>query len=170
MKHASLKRAMGNFPHIQPLLNAFMPKTLLEQRVKHARFVAELVEKRMNSKSDRSDFMNYILPYDPDSVKMSLAEIRATFGVLMMAGSENLATTIEFTIYHLLKNPAAWEKLTAEVRGKFHSEHQITFLSVSSLPYLTATLCGFSPLRRLRSRESCPREGMLSLDIMCQVM
>lgn len=110
MKHASLKRAMGNFPHVQPVLNAFMPKTLIEQRIKHAHFVSERVEKRMSvsgSTSDHADFMSHILPYDPETIKMSLPEIRATFGVLMMAGSENLATTLEFTFYHLLKNPKA---------------------------------------------------------------
>ncbi|OJJ07137.1 hypothetical protein ASPVEDRAFT_33377 [Aspergillus versicolor CBS 583.65] len=143
MKHASLKRAIGYFPHIKPLLDAFLPQTLLEQRAKHAHFVSERVEKRMkmdSASNNRSDFMSFILPYDPEKVHMSLPEIRATFGVLIMAGSENLATTVDFTIYHLLKNPGAWERLTQEVRGRFQSEEEITFLSVASLPYLAATL------------------------------
>lgn len=141
MKHASLKRAIGYFPHIKPILDALLPKTLLEQRAKHAHFVAERVEKRMNMvATNRSDFMSFILPYDPETVHMTLPEIRATFGVLMMAGSENLATTVDFTFYHLLKNPPAWEKLKNEVRSRFQREENITFLSVSSLPYLAATL------------------------------
>lgn len=141
MKHASLKRAIGYFPHVKPVLDAFLPKTLLEQRAKHAHFVAERVEKRMtNGGNKKGDFMSFILPYNPEKVHMSLPEIRATFGVLMMAGSENLATTVDFTIYHLLKNPDAWGKLKEEVRGRFQSEADINFISVGSLPYLAAAL------------------------------
>lgn len=42
--------------------------------------------------------------------------------------------------YLLLKNPKSLEKLTAEVRSTFHSEDEITLLSVAKLSYMLACL------------------------------
>jgi cytochrome P450 len=141
MKHASLRRAMNNFPHVAPLLNQFfMPSSLLAQRVKHANFVKDRVDNRMGFEIEHRDFMSYILPYDEAKTKMTLPEVRATYGVLMMAGSENLATTMEFTLYHVLRNRRCYEALVDEIRRAFRKEDDIYFQSVAGLRYLNAVL------------------------------
>lgn len=51
--------------------------------------------------------MSRVLPSDQRNAEMNMAKIWATYGTLMLASSENLATTFVFTVYLLLKNPSA---------------------------------------------------------------
>ncbi|KAI9733534.1 MAG: hypothetical protein M1834_003134 [Cirrosporium novae-zelandiae] len=140
MTMITFHRAIGQFPHIAKFLKYFTPQVLIDQQVKHNDFVRQSVEHRMASKTDRRDFMSYILPYDENSASMSMSEVRATYGTLMLAGSENVATTFSFTIYHLLKNPDAMKKLVSEVRHNFSSADEIDFRAANSLKYISAVV------------------------------
>lgn len=140
MKYISVQKAMRRFPHISKLLPYFMPTSLVSQQKKHSDFVREHVERRMSNSLDRRDFMSYILPYDPDKSLMSMPEVRATYGALMLAGSENVATTLVFTIYHLLKDPSVSAKLVQEIRSTFPTEDSMTFVAVNGLRYLPAVV------------------------------
>ncbi|KAL9624636.1 MAG: hypothetical protein Q9160_001301 [Pyrenula sp. 1 TL-2023] len=142
MKFTSLQRAFRNFPHIKFILNACTPATLIEQRKKHAAFVAAQVEKRMSLEegSSRNDFMSHILPYDASNAAMSPREVRENFGALVIAGSENVATTLDFILYHLLKHPETLSKATCEVRQCFEQEKEIAFDSLAQLTYLSAVM------------------------------
>lgn len=64
---------------------------------------------------------------------MTLPEIYANAAVLVIAGSETTATALSGTIYYLLQNHLALQKLTAEVRSTFRSETEINFGSVNRL-------------------------------------
>ena len=136
----TIHNAINQFPHISKVLNYFINRFLVDQQVKHAKFVRESVDQRFNTKKKHRDFMSYILPYDEKVVQMSIAEVRATYGALMIAGSENVSTTLSFTVYHLLKNPDVLERLTKEVRSAFLSTDEINFVSISSLKYLSAVV------------------------------
>lgn len=140
MKFSSFKRSIRNFPHVAPLLNAFIPGSLIEQRVKHVAFVRENVERRMNLTKERRDFMSYILPYNEEEATMNMAEVRENYGALMIAGSENVATSLEFTLYHLLQNPKALEKAVREIRQTFREERGIEMATIHQLKYLAAVL------------------------------
>jgi len=140
MKMISFQKAILRFPHIFKLLRLFMPSRLTEQQLKHSSFVAEHVARRMSATVDRRDFMSYILPYDEGKSQMSMAEVRATYGALMLAGSENVATTLVFTVYHLLTNPPVRAKLVHEIRSGFAGEHEISFRAVNGLKYLSAVV------------------------------
>ncbi|KAH7309183.1 cytochrome P450 [Stachybotrys elegans] len=131
--------AARQFPHILPFVARFFPKDLIAQQVKHAKFVQESVDVRMREAPTAHDFMSYILPYDEATAKMSMAQVRATYGPLMIAGSENVSTTVSFTIYHLLKNPVALHKATEEVRMAC-KDKDITFFSVGAMKYLSAVV------------------------------
>jgi len=140
MKSVTFARAGRQFPHISRILKFCSSKKLAEQQIKHSIFVRERVEKRLASKSTRRDFMSYILPYDEEKVRMSMAEVRATYGALMLAGSENVATTVVFTLYLLLQSPTKLSKLVQEIRKSFQEPEEIDFLAVSQLKYLAAVV------------------------------
>ena len=136
--------AARQFPHLTSCIKPFFPKALTDQQVKHASFTRESVGARLQVQEDKPptgrDFMSYILPYDEATTQMSMAEVRATYGTLMIAGSENVSTTASFTIYHLLKNPTALRKATEEVRSACQDDKDITFVSVGAMKYLTGVV------------------------------
>ena len=60
--------------------------------------------------------------------------------VVILAGSETSATLLSGLIFHLLKNPDAYTKITREVRTAFSSEFEMNFMTVAKLPYLQACI------------------------------
>lgn len=74
---------------------------------------------------------------------MSRQEIIGTSGVLLVAGSETVATCLSGATYHLLKSPSSLTRLQAEVRNAFQSSDDITLRTVGSsgrLPFMEAVL------------------------------
>ena len=56
------------------------------------------------------------------------------------AGVDTTATGLTFTLYHLLANPSAWERLSQEVRSHFRSAKEITQITTAGLPWLDAVM------------------------------
>ena len=74
---------------------------------------------------------------------MSREEIIGTSEVLLIAGSETVATCLSGATYHLLKNPTKLTRLQAEIRKAFQSPDDITLRTVGSsspLPFMEAVL------------------------------
>ena len=72
---------------------------------------------------------------------MTREEIKATSGILVIAGSETTATLLSGATFLLLKNPSCLAKAVNEVRKSFVHASDITFASVTAqLPYLNACL------------------------------
>ena len=74
---------------------------------------------------------------------MSREEIIGTSGVLLIGGSETVATCLSGATYHLLKNPLKLTRLQAEVRNAFQSPDDITHRTVGTagrLPFMEAVL------------------------------
>ena len=72
---------------------------------------------------------------------MTRDEIKATSGILVIAGSETTATLLSGATFLLLKNPSSLAKAVNEVRKTFVHASDITFASVTAqLPYLNACL------------------------------
>lgn len=138
MKMVTFQRAMGRLPYLSRLFRVLMPRTLVKQQTKHEDFVRDNVNSRISDISDRKDFMSHVLPFDERKAEMSMAKMRATYGTLMLAGSENMATTFIFTVYLLLKNPSALTQLVLEIRNNFTTEDAVTFRAVNSLKILSA--------------------------------
>lgn len=140
MKFISFQRALKNFHHIKPLLGIFTPTSLIQQRTKHAAFVAAQTDREMALTKCRTSFMSHVLHSDPSNTSLSPSEMRENLGALVIAGSENVATTLDFTLYHLLKYPKAYAKARHEVRERFTRESDFNFSSVAELTYLSAVL------------------------------
>ena len=71
---------------------------------------------------------------------MTMAEMEADLHLLVVAGSETIATTLSGTINYLCRNPAVLKTLADEVRGAVTVEADLTIANLSKLPYLTAVL------------------------------
>jgi cytochrome P450 len=97
------------------------------------------VEKRINTKTDRKDFMTYILRHN-DEKGMSNAEIVGSTTVLVNAGGEATAATMGAAIYYMLKNPHTLETAKQEVRRAFASEEAIMSTTSHGLTYLNAVI------------------------------
>jgi cytochrome P450 len=60
--------------------------------------------------------------------------------ILIIGGSETTASLLSGVTYLLLQNPEAHQILKDEVRSAFHSEEDITLISVNQLSYMLACL------------------------------
>jgi cytochrome P450 len=91
------------FPHLTPLLAPLLRrskeyKALVSFTEKNGAMVTE----RMSIETDRKDFMFYALKAmqkGDSATAMSVEEIKATFEVLMVAGSETTATLLSGVTY-----------------------------------------------------------------------
>jgi cytochrome P450 len=112
---------------------------LVSSKLGAMNYTKEKIEHRIDKKTDRPDFMSYVLRYN-DEKGMSRDEIQATFNLLMIAGSETTATLLAGCTYLLQKNPRVLKKLQAEIRNSFAADEEITMISVSHLAYLDAVI------------------------------
>lgn len=71
---------------------------------------------------------------------MTLAEIEANFHIIVMAGSETVATALSGTINYLCQNAAVLKTLTDEVRSAVPQAADLTLANLSQLPILTSVL------------------------------
>ncbi len=106
----------------------------------------EKVASRMDSGTERPDFMSHIMRHDKDGRQMSRKEIEANAEVLVVAGSETTATLLSGATYYLCMNPRQLEKVTAEVRDAFERDQDINAHALSKLENLLAVLMETSRL------------------------
>jgi cytochrome P450 len=127
----------GGLPLVKKLLAIFF--SLGKNRLDHWSLTVEKVGKRLEQKSDRSDFMSYILKYN-DERGMTVPEIEATSFELILAGSETTATLLAGATSLLIRHPDALRKVTEEVRTAYKTESEINMASLAHLKYLSAVL------------------------------
>ncbi|KAL8855931.1 MAG: hypothetical protein Q9178_007445 [Gyalolechia marmorata] len=112
------------------------------KRVEHLEFTRAKTEQRLEQKTDRKDFMTYVLRHN-DERGMTRDEIIGTSRVMLIAGSETTATLLGGATYHLLQNPSMLRRAQSEIRGTFQKADDITLRAVGTpglLPYLEAVL------------------------------
>lgn len=97
------------------------------------------VDRRLESKIDRPDFLSYITK-PKDGVTMPIQELYANSTLLVLAGSESTASGLAGITFQLLKNPEALKKAVAEIRATFEREADIEPDSVKRLSYLAAVV------------------------------
>jgi cytochrome P450 len=115
------------------------PANIREGGLKHAHESKDKILKRAAEKTDRKDFVSYILQ-KREELGITDWEMAAHANALIVAGSETSATTLSGLHYWLLNTPHAYEKLKAEVRGRYKSVDEIDARTATSLPYLTACI------------------------------
>ena len=140
VKAASFLSQARRFPLVKDILVFLLRKKLLAAREKGAEFTKAKVDRRVNSKTDRVDFLSNVLRHEDKETGMSRAEIDSTSTILILGGSETTATLLSGVTYYLLVNPERLKRLVAEIRDKFDDEEEITISNVNNLPYLLAVL------------------------------
>lgn len=139
VKLGQLFTVFHHFPPMNTIVKLCIPPSILEEAQKSFTFTRERVDKRIASKSDRPDFMKYILENNYPG-GMSREEIDSTTTLLVLAGSETSATTLTSATYFALKNPPVMQKLVREIRDAFKSHAEITIAAVSNLHYVHAVI------------------------------
>ncbi|KAF7902813.1 hypothetical protein EAF00_002716 [Botryotinia globosa] len=113
--------------------------TLQKARQRHIQYTQDKTARRLDTVTDRRDFMSYILRHN-DEKGMTRAEIMKTTGTLIIAGSETTATLLNGAIFHLLKNPSCMATLVQEILSTFSESTDMTFVKLANLRYLNACL------------------------------
>ncbi|RDW72921.1 hypothetical protein BP6252_06828 [Coleophoma cylindrospora] len=139
IKLGAIMMAASRYPLLNSLAAKLTPSSLLAKRDAHNQMAEQKVAKRREFKTDRADFMSFILKHN-DKSGMTDAEINSNAAILIIAGSETTATLMSGATYLLLQNPDVLEKLVRIIRETFASEDEITIQSVSNLKYLLAVL------------------------------
>ncbi|EKG16098.1 Cytochrome P450 [Macrophomina phaseolina MS6] len=132
----------NNFPSLSaPIRRFLIPPSLLEKRKAHARFSEARVDARLAKSTDRPDIWSFVLRHnEADGKGLSVPEMHANAGTLMIAGTETTASLLSGLTFHLLRNPDKLAKLAREVRSAFARPDDMDMLSLSRLPYLAACL------------------------------
>ncbi|GME23362.1 putative cytochrome p450 monooxygenase protein [Neofusicoccum parvum] len=127
------------FPGLTELLLGLLPEKAKRAREEHQLLTRAKLERRIALGKDRPDLIEGLLK-KKDEWGLGMEKLQANAGALIIAGSETTATLLSGVTYLLLKNPAALEKLTEEVRSTFKSEDEISINSVGHLKYMLACL------------------------------
>ena len=118
-----------------------LPDALFKKLRDHQQLSIAKVNKRLETKADRGDFLGAILKHAGSEKEITRGEIYSNAALLIMAGSETSGTAMAGCINYLAKNQGVLDLVRAELQWKCASEKDITFdLVLDSLPYLSAVL------------------------------
>lgn len=140
VKAIMMRSELSRYPLIAKIMMWLDREKILAAREKGFKFAEERVNHRFASATDRLDFFSHILRKGGKEREMSRAEILATSSTLILGGSDTTATLLVGTVFYLLQNPQAKQKLVTEIRSGFADEAEINITTVGKLPYLLATL------------------------------
>ena len=140
VKFAQMLTVFDHFPPMSTIVKWCIPFSVKEKAQENFIYTRKKIDQRIASKSDRPDFMKYILENNHEGV-MTRQDINSTVTLLMLAGSETSATTLTSATYYSLNHPPVFERLKKEIRDAFdHDSSSITVSAVSELPYLNAVI------------------------------
>ncbi|KAH6702933.1 cytochrome P450 monooxygenase-like protein [Leptodontidium sp. MPI-SDFR-AT-0119] len=107
-------------------------------RLANSKRSRDLVERRLKSGTERADFFSHIIK--DKNLDLSLMYLTGQANMLVIAGSETVATFLAGTTFYLLHTPRALERLTKEVRSTFSHPGDINGDTAKALPYLNAVI------------------------------
>lgn len=140
LKFGVLTTAFHHFPPMPALVSRMMPQSMRDKAKRHFAWSQQKIARRIETKTNRPDFMTYILGHNDGAEKMTRDEIDSNGSFLILAGSETSATTCSSSTFFFLKNPTVYERLKTEVRDAFKSMNEITVSATAKLPYLHAVI------------------------------
>jgi cytochrome P450 len=121
------------------------PFTPFAQMKRHRRALDALVygeiARRRASGEEREDLMSVLLGATDDTgEKLSDREVRDHLVTLLFAGHDTTTSTVAFLFYELLRNPAALERLEAEIASELDGRPPTAEQLVGGLPQLEAAM------------------------------
>jgi cytochrome P450 len=140
VKFAQLLTLFDHFPPLGAFVKWAIKFALAGKTQKMYDFTRERIDRRIASKSERSDFMKHILENNYPG-GMTREDIVSTTTLLVFAGSETSALTLTGATYFALSNPPVMQRLQREIREAFAKKSsKVTVSAVSELPYLHAVI------------------------------
>ncbi|KAI2611695.1 benzoate 4-monooxygenase cytochrome P450 [Hypoxylon fragiforme] len=107
----------------------------------HLKTTLDLVDRRMaKGRTEHPDYMSFITGSSKEGEVLTREQMYANAQMLVMAGSETVATVSATALFLLLTHPAAMASVRREVRAAFAEDADITAASVAQLPHLLAAL------------------------------
>ena len=140
LKGMSLAAAPRYYPSVEFLFQKLIPKSVIEGQRQHTQYANRMINRRLDLKTDRPDFMTPFMKNNLNFENMSRDEILSTFNFIIVGGSETTATTLTGIFNHLSRSERILQRLCTEIRTKFKKETDITIDKIHSLPYLEAVL------------------------------
>lgn len=140
LKGMSIAAAPRYYPTTNFIFQKLIPQNIIEEQKRHTQYANNMINKRLDSKTDRPDFMKSFMEKNVNFETMSREEILSTFNFIIVAGSETPATTLTGIFNNLVKHEKIMKRLCTEIRSKFKEEKDITIDAIEDLPYLEAVL------------------------------
>jgi cytochrome P450 len=140
LRAATYGAVLGFYPALSWLMSLTIPKSVLEKYARHWEFSVDKVNRRLEKEQERSDFIGKIKLDDAGVNGITLPELHATAGLLIVAGSETTTTVLSGIVNYLVKTPEKLAALTDEVRTAFENESDMTLSALKDLPYLGAVV------------------------------
>ena len=139
LKAYAFVAALRFYPSLWKILFLLLPKSLMDDQRKHYQFAIDRVQRRLRTKTERTDLISHLLT-DGEDKKMTDSEIEANFNIIIIAGSETTATAMTGITNYLIKSPSVYDKLVAEIRTMYKAEEEMTFSSLQKATYLNAVI------------------------------
>lgn len=129
-------------PLLFSVLTRLMPRRVAERQRDQANSIKNMVNRRLQTVSDRPDLTTLILRKGKRSEPSLLenGEIYPTSAQILLAGSETVASALSGCVFLLLQHPNVMAKLKHEIRTSFRSEEEINSCMLSSSKYLLAVI------------------------------
>lgn len=140
LKGMSLAAAPRYYPTTEFLFQKLIPKSVLDGQRRHTEYANGMINRRLDLKTNRPDFMTPFMKNNLNYENMSRDEILSTFNFIIVGGSETTATTLTGIFNHLSRNERILKRLSTEIRSKFEKEKDITITAIQGLPYLEAVI------------------------------
>ncbi|PLB47616.1 benzoate 4-monooxygenase cytochrome P450 [Aspergillus steynii IBT 23096] len=122
------------------LRRLFMPTSVSGARARNIARVVDTVTRRTERRTDRKDFLHYILAAMETEKSISREEINVNAFSFSIAGSEATATALAALVFYICTHPRVYRVLVAEIRDRFAHNAKVTLATVNELPYLNAVL------------------------------
>ncbi|MCJ1348473.1 hypothetical protein MMC31_006705 [Peltigera leucophlebia] len=150
VKTAAIFTSIRYYTPLDRVLVWLVPTSLIKQKEEFESLGRDRVRKRMLSADDEidgegvedskpSDLLSHLKLSNCEKI-MTMAEMEAELHLVIIAGSETVATVLSGTLNYLCKNPTVLKTLANEVRSAVSVEADLTIANLSQLPYLTGVL------------------------------
>ncbi|KAF7877056.1 uncharacterized protein EAF02_008276 [Botrytis sinoallii] len=144
LKGMSITAAPRFYPTMEFLFQKLIPKRIMEKQRQHSAYAEKMINRRLDTKGDRPDFMTPFMRNNVNFENMSREEIVSTFNFIIVGGSETSAAVMTGIFNHFTKkkNKRILDRLCNDIRTKFREEKEITLDAIQStpIPYLEAVI------------------------------
>ena len=138
------------------LVRWLLPRSLNAKANLHAEYTRRKIDRRIQKKPARPDFMTYLLDH-AEKRGMSRDELDSTGVMLIFAGSTTSAAVSTSTTWFALKHPLVMKRLQQEIRDAFILAEDIKLSAMEKVPYLHAVILETMRLQPVEP-VSIPRE------------